>query len=239
MDDFEKFLESIALDDASLKTQLLSLSSIYNIIFASIIGFLIILIYYRTTSKAERDYYLIQALPILTILMTVIMRMQGVRVALFFGIFGVLSIVRFRSSLTDPKGLSFILFSIIMGVLIGIGNYILVIMSFIIISLVIIILKNIFKERHKIVVEIKGGDIPILELHKRIEEKLKEIGFNYQLVHISGKHEKNRNKDMESFKRVEYNLFYKDHLDIINRYEKLIDFIKDNNLEIDIKRNDG
>ncbi|HOJ64182.1 MAG TPA: DUF4956 domain-containing protein [Spirochaetota bacterium] len=235
MDDFEKFLESIAMDDASLKTQLLSLSSLYNIVLSAIIGLLIILIYYRTTSKAERDYYLIQALPILTILMTVIMRMQGARVALFFGIFGVLSIVRFRSSLTDPKGLSFILFAIIMGVLTGIGNYILVLISFVIISLLIFILKAIFKVTHKIEVEIKG-DIPIEQFHKIVDEKLKSLGFSYQLVHISGKYEKNKNKEFEDFKRLEYDIFYKESEDIIKKYEELVNFIKENHLEIDIKR---
>ncbi len=237
MDDFEKFLESIALDSASLTNQLLSLSSIYNILLAAVVGFLIILIYYKTTSKAERDYYLIQALPVLTILMTVIMRMQGGRVAIFFGIFGVLSIVRFRSSLTDPKGLTFILFSIIMGLLIGVGNYVLVMLSFLVISVIIIILRKILKTCNKIVVEIKAN-VPIIELHNKVEEAFTKLNFNYQLVHISGKFDRNKNNQLEEIKRIEYEIFYKDYDDIIKKYENFVSIIKENNFEVEFKRRD-
>lgn len=235
MDDFEKFLESISLDSSSFTNQLLSLAAIYNILLAAITGFLILFLYYKITLKSERDYCLIQVLPVLTVLMTVIMKMQGGRAVIFFGIFGVLSIVRFRSSLTDPKGLTFILFSIIMGVLIGVGNYILVGISFIVITIIIIILINIFKTHNKIVVEIKGN-ISITELHSKVEDSLKKLNFNYQLVHISSKYEKNKNNQLEEIQRVEYELFYKDYNEILKRYEIFFNLMKENNFEIDFKR---
>ena len=145
MDNIDKLFEAISLDERGLISQFASIGSIFNILLAAIFGFLILLIYHLITDRSTKDNSLSLTLPLLTILMTVIMRMQGGRVAIFFGIFGILSIVRFRSEITDQKGITFILFSIIVGLLIGIGNYILTFMAYIIITGVLFIIKYSFK----------------------------------------------------------------------------------------------
>ena len=134
MDNTDKLLEMVFSGGYSLEGQLVGLSAAINILFAAIIGFLIIGVYILTTDKGKKDLPLVQSIPVLSILMSVIMRIDGSRAAIFFGIFGILSIVRFRSELTDQKGITFILFSIIMGLLSGMGNFILAGVSFVIIS---------------------------------------------------------------------------------------------------------
>ena len=113
MDDFEKILQTIAFDKAGLQNQLMSLTAIIAILISVLFGFAIFGIYYYSSQKAKRDLGMCQVIPSLSLLMTILIRMQGGHVAVFFGIFGVLSIVRFRSELTDEKGITFILFGLI------------------------------------------------------------------------------------------------------------------------------
>lgn len=144
METSEKFLEIAGLGSLNLYHQFMNLSSLINIIFAALIGFLIIGVYSMTSDRGRRDFSLIQSVPVLSMLMAVIMRIDSNRAVMFFGIFGILSIVRFRSELTDQKGITFILFSIIMGLLAGIGQFLLAIISFFIIGFVILIIHWIF-----------------------------------------------------------------------------------------------
>ena len=172
METSDKFLEIAGLGSLNLYTQFMSLSSLINIIFAALIGFLIIGIYAMTSDRGRRDFSLIQSVPVLSMLMAVIMRIDSSRAVMFFGIFGILSIVRFRSELTDQKGITFILFSIIMGLLAGIGQFLLAIISFFIIGFVIFIIHFIFlRTRYRTAKVVVRGNEGV-DIIKTIAEKI-------------------------------------------------------------------
>ncbi|MBQ1999662.1 MAG: hypothetical protein II220_09315, partial [Spirochaetales bacterium] len=63
METSDKFLEIAGLGSLNLYTQFMSLSSLINIIFAALIGFLIIGIYAMTSDRGRRDFSLIQSVP--------------------------------------------------------------------------------------------------------------------------------------------------------------------------------
>ncbi|HOV14920.1 MAG TPA: DUF4956 domain-containing protein [Spirochaetota bacterium] len=235
MDNIDKLFEAISLDEKGLISQFASLGSIVNILLAAIFGFLILFVYLLVTDRSTRDMSLSLTLPVLTILMTVIMRMQGGRVAIFFGIFGVLSIVRFRSELTDQKGITFILFSIIMGLLLGIGNYILTFMGYIIITVTIFIIKFNFKPVNKYYFSITT-QISFEVAKKTVEDFFKSKNVDFRILFVTGKCEFSLKRNQkEDFKKIIYQVFYKDYSDIMNIYEELYSSLKESNIEIEMK----
>ncbi len=236
MDNIDKLFEAISLDERGLISQFASIGSIFNILLAAIFGFLILLIYHLITDRSTKDNSLSLTLPLLTILMTVIMRMQGGRVAIFFGIFGILSIVRFRSEITDQKGITFILFSIIVGLLIGIGNYILTFMAYIIITGVLFIIKYSFKPliRYHI---IATSQVPFGFVKETIESFFKNKNVDFKMVDIVGKCEFNLKRNQkEDFKKIVYMVFCRDQNQIMDIYETLYNNLKETNIEIDMKK---
>lgn len=238
MDDIEKLLESISLDSTGLYNQFASITSIFNLLLSAFFGILILMIYIKT-HRDTLDYTLIKVIPLLTILMTVIMRLQGSNAAVFFGIFGVLSIVRFRSSLTDQKDITFILFSVITGVLIGAGNYILVILSFIVISIVLVILNAVFNTKNK-----KDRSIFIFSSDKRYTDFKNEIEtflttnkIVFDLIKIYGSYKENKTtQEIEERKFFEYEIIYDNPDVLISSFDTINEYCKLHNIKMEMKK---
>ncbi|MCK4799245.1 MAG: DUF4956 domain-containing protein [Spirochaetes bacterium] len=241
MDDWEKFMEMISLDQKGLFNQFTSLGSLFNILLSAIFGFMILFVCIKTHGKSKINKSLITTIPLLAILMTVLMRMRGGHIAVFFGIFGVLSIVRFRSSLTNQKDITFILFSIITGVLIGIGNYLLALITFIIIIIVIIIINFIINKTNKkqnASLFVLSSDKPFNILQSEIESFLLSNNFNFQLNNIYGKFDVNEKKNIyKDEKNLEYIIYYNSDKEILEKYDLINDFIKDKGITLELKKN--
>ena len=232
MDNTDKLLEMVFSGGYSLEGQLVGLSAAINILFAAIIGFLIIGVYILTTDKGKKDLPLVQSIPVLSILMSVIMRIDGSRAAIFFGIFGILSIVRFRSELTDQKGITFILFSIIMGLLSGMGNFILAGVSFVIISSVIIIIRYSFKSgRYKAANLIFSGDLCLSDIEKIATETLILFKIDYEFTSASEK----INKLNDTKKEVEYLMHSKNIQSMLSLYNEINLHLKEKGINLEFR----
>lgn len=247
METSEKLLEIAGLGSLNLHHQFMSLSSLINIVFAAMIGFLIICIYVMTSDRGRRDFSLIQSVPVLSMLMAVIMRIDSSRAVMFFGIFGILSIVRFRSELTDQKGITFILFAIIMGLLAGIGQFLLAIISFFIIGFVILIIHCIFVNTRyrtaKVVVRgTEGLDVIKTiaertfddEIHreKQANETQKFRSYNYVACCQV------RTKAGEVKREIEYLLHFHHMDDVFRIYNRLQTKLNEATLELDLEDRD-
>ncbi len=235
MDDVDKFFEALALDQAGLDRQLVSMSSFLSLVLAAIFGFLILMVYLKTSGKETRDRNLFMVIPVLTILMAVIMRMEGTQVILFFGIFGILSIVRFRSDLTDQKGITFILFSVIQGVLIGVNNYLLAVFAFIIVSLAIFIARYAFPHRlsFRLIFKVSGEAWKVRDLVESWLES-KKIPFRY--VNFSsdqGFSAKIQGWDTKT--KLEYEISLQEEADLMIHWEEFLIVLKEQNVESEIK----
>lgn len=240
MDDWEKFLETISLNQSGLINQILSLGSLFNIILSAIFGCLILFVYVKTHQKSKIDNSLTTTIPILTILMTVLMRMQGGHIAVFFGIFGILSIVRFRSSLTEQKDITFILFAIITGVLIGISNYLLALLAFVIITIVIVIINHIFSRTNNnqnIAIFILKSYKSFENIKSEVETFLLNNNINFELRTISGKYDFNEiKKKVKDEKILEYAIYYDSKKDLLNKYDLINDFIKEKDIILELRK---
>ena len=233
MDDFEKILQTIAFDRTGLQNQLMSLPAIIAIIISVLFGFAIFGIYYYSSPKAKRDLAMCQVIPSLSLLMTILIRMSGGHVAVFFGIFGVLSIVRFRSELTDQKGITFILFGLISGLLVGLGNYVLAALGVLALFGIFFALKNVVAKRNKVSVTIKSDNLQ--KTSAIIEPFFEENNIAYAFMTPSLKFDVNKNNILEDFSKLEYYIFYKTNKELVSIYDKLIVIIKENNMQIEIK----
>ena len=189
-----------------------------NIIFAAVIGFMIIGVYFLITPKGRADASLIQSIPILSILMSVIMRIDSSKAVMFFGIFGVLSLIRYRSTLSDQTGIAFILFSVIMGLLAGVGSFILAIVSFIIITLAIIIVRTAFisTKQHAALISFSGNE----ELDS-IQNKASQILASFNCEFGIYSYKDRENKLGTTIKEVVFLIRTKKEIELIELYSKL------------------
>jgi hypothetical protein len=147
MDQYDKFLESLSLDPDGLGKQFMSLSSFVNILIASVMGFLVLAVYLASSGREKRDKNLYMVIPVLSVLMAVMMRIDGPQAISFLGVFGILSIIRFRSDITDQKGITFILFAVIEGVIVGVNAYLLALLAWGVVSGAILIGRYLFGHR--------------------------------------------------------------------------------------------
>jgi hypothetical protein len=147
MDNSEKFLESLALDADGLSRQVLSFSSFFNIMLAAVFGFMILLVYLGSSGRERRDHNLYLVIPVLSVLMAVIMRIDDSKAVSFFAIFGIMSIIRFRSDITDQRGITFILFAVIEGLIVGLNAYLLALVAWVVVSGAILAGRYLFNRR--------------------------------------------------------------------------------------------
>ena len=159
MDNYDKFLESLSLDPDGLSQQFMSFSAFFNIIAACIVGFLVLAVYFASSGREKRDRNLYMVIPLLAVLMAVMMRLDGSHVISFFGIFGILSIIRFRSDITDQKGITFILFAVIEGVIVGVNAYLLALLAWVVVSAAILVARFFFgrSAAYRLVLRLPGG----------------------------------------------------------------------------------
>lgn len=235
MDDMDVMLEALGLDEFSLSSQLMGLSSIITLIVAAVFGFLILLVYLKTSGREARDRNLFMVIPVLTLLMAVIMRIEGAQVVLFFGIFGILSIVRFRSDLTDQKGITFILFSVIQGVLVGANQYILGILAFLVVSSAIFVAKFAFPSRMHYRIIVKTDSDP-LRMREILESWLKKSHLPYRYVNFNS--ERSQSSKIQSWivrTRLEYEISLHSEGDLQSKWKILLEEIKEEGIEAEIK----
>lgn len=160
MDAFSEFLKDLALDPDGLRRQFMSLSAFVNILYACFMGFLVLAVYRLSSSHSMRDRNLTLIIPVLTVLMAVIMRIEGAQAVIFFGIFGILSIVRFRSNLTDQRGITFILFAVIEGLLAGINAYLMALIAWVAVTATILLARKLFNSRLVVRLSVRTEDFP-------------------------------------------------------------------------------
>ena len=111
--------------DFSSLTNNLEGSGVGNIIVISLISFvlscLIALVYEKTSQELQRPRYFIQSLILISIPVATVMQAIGDSLARGLGMLGALAIIRFRTTLTNPRNMVFMFTSIAVGI--GIGVY--------------------------------------------------------------------------------------------------------------------
>jgi uncharacterized membrane protein YhiD involved in acid resistance len=98
------------------------------IIFASlmtlVLSTLLVITYDKTSQKVARPEHFVQSLLLMSLVTCTIMQSIGDSIALGFGIFGALAIIRFRTRISDPRDVAFVFASMAVGIACGVHSFV-------------------------------------------------------------------------------------------------------------------
>ncbi|MBP7552895.1 MAG: hypothetical protein KA885_05660, partial [Spirochaetes bacterium] len=144
------------------------------------------------------------------------------------------SIVRFRSVLTDQKGITFILFTIINGLLIGLGNYVLSVISIFFIAAIFILTKRFIDKNKKICLTVKFTE-DFINAKKTVEQFFSENGIKSGFLVSTYKSDLNKLGTYEEVKKFEYFVYYKQDNELLNIYELFSTKFKSDSIRFEFK----
>ena len=100
------------------------LTILFTVMFAFLMSVLIAFTYEKTSRQVARPDNYIQALILISIVAATIMQAIGDSLARGLGMLGALSIIRFRTTLRNPRNIVFMFSSLASGIACGVGGYI-------------------------------------------------------------------------------------------------------------------
>ena len=151
-------------------------------LFSFLLSGLIALTYRFTTRDLYQRHHFIQALALIGIVAATIMQAIGDSVAAGLGLIGALAIIRFRSSLNDPRNITFMFASLAAGIASGILGFYIALTGTLIFCIAAFILRfSPFHQHLELIGELRL-QMPQREgQQKRIEEILAQHCLYYEL----------------------------------------------------------
>ncbi len=111
-----------------------------SLVLAFVLGQVIAWVYYVTHSGLSYSRSYVQALILITVVISMVMTVIGNNIITAVGLMGALAIVRFRNIIKDTRDIAFIFCSLVVGMAAGSHRYATAIMGTIILSLIILYL---------------------------------------------------------------------------------------------------
>jgi len=171
-----EFLQQLSLIGNTTKS--FTLVDVVLIIFLTLISGIIISQTYKNTYKGiSYSQSFAQTIVIMEITAAIIILVIGSNIALAFGLVGTLSIIRFRTSVKDPKDVAFIFFAMGSGMAFGIRLYVEGMLFTVLLSLIIFALFYFDFGRKKDANKILKIRVP----QDTSIEKIQSILINYKL----------------------------------------------------------
>jgi uncharacterized membrane protein YhiD involved in acid resistance len=95
------------------------------------LSLILVATYYNTTNRPSKNDHInyLQALVLMPAVAAMIMQSIGNSIALGFGIFGALAIIRFRTNIADLKDIAFIFCAMAIGIACGVNSFIVAIVG--------------------------------------------------------------------------------------------------------------
>jgi uncharacterized membrane protein YhiD involved in acid resistance len=106
-----------------------------------VLSALITLTYDLTTKVSKKDHNYMQSLAMISILATMVMQAVGDSLARGLGMLGALAIIRFRTTLRDPRNMTFMFASLAVGISCGVFGFTIAVTGTIIFCVIAIILR--------------------------------------------------------------------------------------------------
>ena len=94
-----------------------------SLLLTIILSLILVFTYDKTTSPINRSPSFIQALLLMSLVTAIIMQSIGDSLALSFGIFGALAIIRFRSNVSDLRDIAFLFATMAIGIACGVHSF--------------------------------------------------------------------------------------------------------------------
>jgi uncharacterized membrane protein YhiD involved in acid resistance len=115
--------------------------TMFTILMTVLLSSLLVFTYDKSTPLLGRAQNFIQSLMLMSVITATIMQSIGDSLALSFGIFGALAIIRFRSNISDPRDIAFIFATMAIGIACGVHSFINAILGTIAFCLIIFFLR--------------------------------------------------------------------------------------------------
>ncbi len=96
---------------------------LFTIMMTILLSSLLVFTYDKSTPLLGRSQNFIQSLLLMSLVTSTIMQSIGDSLALSFGIFGALAIIRFRSMISDPRDIAFIFAAMAVGISCGVHSF--------------------------------------------------------------------------------------------------------------------
>ena len=114
---------------------------IIRVLVALVFGVVIGLVSYATHTSEQWDTAVIHSQMIITIIAAIVIMAIGYNVASAFGLFGILSLIRFRTTLKNTKDTTIFLFAVAIGRSCGSGLFSIAVVGTVVVSVVLFILR--------------------------------------------------------------------------------------------------
>ena len=115
--------------------------TMFTILMTVLLSSLLVFTYDKSTPLLGRAQNFIQSLMLMSVITATIMQSIGDSLALSFGIFGALTIIRFRSNISDPRDIAFIFATMAIGIACGVHSFINALLGTIAFCLIIFFLR--------------------------------------------------------------------------------------------------
>ena len=96
---------------------------VFALALTLLLSLLLVFIYEKTSRQVARPDHFIQSLLLMSLVTATIMQSIGDSLALSFGIFGALAIIRFRTRISDPRDVAFVFASMAIGIACGVHSF--------------------------------------------------------------------------------------------------------------------
>ena len=113
----------------------------YTVLSALGLGIVIAFTYTHTTSSVSRQNHCLQALVLVTVVAATIIQAIGDSVARGLGMLGALSIIRFRTTVRDPRNIVFVFAAIAAGIACGVFGFLIAAVGTIVFCMTAFLLK--------------------------------------------------------------------------------------------------
>lgn len=136
MDRIWQALEETPLAGGTFTAQ----SVLLSLLLAFVLGQLIAWVYYATHSGLSYSKSFVQALILITVVVSMVMAVIGNNIITAVGLMGALAIIRFRNIVKDTRDVAFIFCSLVVGMAAGSHRYATAIVGTVVLCLIIIYL---------------------------------------------------------------------------------------------------
>jgi uncharacterized membrane protein YhiD involved in acid resistance len=191
---------------------------IFHVIATFIASFILSLFlvgtYYNTSNKSSNSENInyLQSLILMPSVAAMIMQSIGNSIALGFGIFGALAIIRFRTNIADLKDIAFIFCAMAIGIACGVNSFIVAIVGTILFCVIALIIHHNFVKyfvkpseetvKQDDVIRMKIIGLNTVEKKQVVDAIFKTYSLNYQILRY--RFFKQKNESNEAIETVEH-----------------------------------
>lgn len=175
-------LDILNINSAGQQTSIIMIAFALALTFT--LSLILVLVYEKTSRQVSRPDHFIQSLLLMSIVTATIMQSIGDSLALSFGIFGALAIIRFRTRISDPRDVAFIFASMAVGIACGVHSFLNGIVGTFAFCLIVILLRfSPFGQKSNLIGELKI-ELPRLQDTSIVTNILAKYKSSYSLKRV-------------------------------------------------------